>query len=74
MNYEEKAKELIDKYLHINRFEETEQGYYSNINAAKESAILALEFSKEFITGDLDEAFDKFLAIEEIKKQINKYE
>jgi hypothetical protein len=42
------------------------------INEAKKIALIAVEFSKEFITGDLSESFDKFLYIQDIKEEIEK--
>ena len=42
------------------------------INEAKKIALIAVEFSREFITGDLSESFDKFLYIQDIKEEIEK--
>jgi hypothetical protein len=40
--------------------------------AAKRCALIAVEFAKEFITGDLSEAFDKFIYLQDIKEEIEK--
>jgi hypothetical protein len=34
--------------------------------------LIAVDFAKEFITGDLSEAFDKFLYLQDIKEEIEK--
>lgn len=39
---------------------------------AKESALIAVEFAREFITGDLNEKFDKFIYLQDIKEEIEK--
>ncbi len=61
MTPKEKAIELYEKMLRV-----------EYPLAAKHCALIAVEFSKEFITGDLSEAFDKFLYIQEIKDEIEK--
>jgi uncharacterized protein (DUF2164 family) len=63
MTPKEKAQELVDKMYHYQWREK---------QRAKECALIAVEFSKEFITGDLSESFDKFLYIQEIKEEIEK--
>jgi hypothetical protein len=64
MTAKEKAHELIVKALV--EFEKL------TINEAKKIALIAVEFSREFITGDLSESFDKFLYIQDIKEEIEK--
>ena len=56
----EKAKELIDKF------------YYTDKIQAKQCALIAVEFAREFITGDLNEAFDKMMYLFEVKQEIEK--
>jgi hypothetical protein len=64
MTAKEKAHELIVKALV--EFEKL------TISEAKKIALIAVEFSREFITGDLSESFDKFLYIQDIKQEIEK--
>ena len=64
MTPKEKAHELIVKALV--QFEKL------TIDEAKKIALIAVEFSREFITGDLSESFDKFLYIQDIKEEIEK--
>lgn len=39
---------------------------------AKQCALIAIDFAREFITGDLNEAFDKTMYLFEIKQEIEK--
>ena len=64
MTAKEKAHELIVKALV--EFEKL------TISEAKKIALIAVEFSREFITGDLSESFDKYLYIQDIKEEIEK--
>ena len=64
MTPKEKAQELIQKHLEI----------YDLECIAIPSALIAVEFAKEFITGDLTEKFDKFLYLQDIKEEIENYE
>jgi hypothetical protein len=66
MTPKEKALELVDKMKY------PMDGVYIISHVANELALIAVEFSKEFITGDLSEAFDKFLYIQEVKEEIEK--
>lgn len=59
------AKELIDKFMFVNRFAENSEGYYASIHTAKECAIIACDFLNEY---------NKELDIDSIKIEINKYE
>ena len=66
MTPKEKAIELVDKMrdeipCHCDDWEQ-----------AKQCALIAIEFSREFITGDLSESFDKFIYIQDIKEEIEK--
>ena len=65
INAEKIAKELIDKFLHVNRFAENSEGYFASIHTAKECALIACDLLKEH---------NKDLDIESIKIEINKYE
>jgi hypothetical protein len=69
MTPKEKAKELFDKFM---KPVDGLHKYPMCFDTAKQCALIAVEFSKEFITGDLSEAFDKFLYIQEIKQEIEK--
>lgn len=77
MTPKEKARELMDKML-IDFIDWT---YHIPINMndnhtifseAKERALIAIEFAREFITGDLNEAFDKTMYLFEVKQEIEK--
>ena len=66
MTAKEKAKDLVEKMrdeipCHCDDWEQ-----------AKQCALIAIEFSREFITGDLSESFDKFIYIQDIKEEIEK--
>jgi hypothetical protein len=63
MTPKEKAIELVDKFSNVPLLDSYE---------AKECALIAVEFSREFITGDLTESFDKYLYIQDIKQEIEK--
>ena len=66
MTPKEMAKDLV------NKMENPSEGFSIVRFAAKKLALIAVEFSKEFITGDLSKAFDKFIFIEEVKEEIEK--
>jgi hypothetical protein len=70
MTPKEKAEELVLKYLRLKRHKMFNGWWHKMIS--KQCALIAVEFSKEFITGDLSEAFDKFLYIQDIKQEIEK--
>lgn len=65
MTPKEKAKELVEK------FDET-LTYLESKSKAKECALIAVEFAREFVTGDLNEKFDKFIYLQDIKEEIEK--
>jgi hypothetical protein len=77
MTPKEKAKELVDKMI-VGFMDWTycipidKQGNSTIQSEAKKRALIAVEFSREFITGDLSESFDKFLYIQDIKEEIEK--
>lgn len=76
MTAKDKAKELIDKY--INLTEECDCLEYMCVcfsipeYKAKQCALIAVEFSRQFITGDLSERFDKTMYLFDIKQEIEK--
>ena len=69
MTPKEKAEELFQKYYN-------NYGYYGipvdAIKNSKQFALIAIEFAREFITGDLSESFDKTMYLFEIKQEIEK--
>ena len=67
MTPKEKAIELVDK-MHI----KTDVIFVMSKVQAKKCALIALEFSLEFITGDLNESFDKTMYLFEVKQEIEK--
>jgi len=67
MTPKEKAQELYNKYApYMLEWDGVDKW------AVKECALIAVEFSKEFITGDLSEQFDKFIYLQDIKEEIEK--
>jgi hypothetical protein len=69
MTAKEKAKELFEKYFNI--IDNSHPLTDINISA-KQCALIAVEFSREFITGSLDESFDKTMYLFEVKQEIEK--
>ena len=71
MTPKEKAKELVSSFMSIKNIKLSD---YSVIYlpAAKQCALISIEFAREFITGDLNEAFDKTMYLFEVKKEIEK--
>jgi len=72
MTPQEKAKELFKRYIEFTQEWDELDGYIVNKYNAKQCALIAIELSKEFITGDLDESFDKFLYLQEVEQEIKK--
>ena len=72
MKAESKAKELISKFN--NFYDEESKSYilYQNVEESKRCALIAVEFAREFITGDLTESFDKTMYLFDIKQEIEK--
>jgi hypothetical protein len=65
MTPKEKAKDLVEQFASVLMHDEV---YEDSIKCA----LIAVDFAKEFITGDLSEAFDKFLYLQDIKEEIEK--
>jgi hypothetical protein len=63
-NPQEKAKEIFNKMYNC----ELDISYY----AAKQCAIIAVDFGLDYVNGDLNEAFDKTLYLLEVKEEIEK--
>ncbi len=74
MTPEEKAKELRDKYIFtsLDSNDDYETLKLKILIHAKQCALIAVEFSREFITGDLSERFDKTMYLLEVKEEIEK--
>ena len=66
MTPKEKAKELFDKYVELSGI------FVGDYESEKEMCLTAVEFAREFITGDLNESFDKTMYLFEIKQEIEK--
>ena len=62
MTQKEKALELYYSFT----------GYAPLHSDNKQCALIAIEFAREFITGDLNESFDKTMYLFEVKKEIEK--
>ena len=67
MTPKEKAKELVYKFYPSVQWK---LGQEDCLDRAKECALIAIEFSREFITGDLSESFDKTMYLFEVKHEI----
>lgn len=63
MTPKDKAKALVDQFDGVG---------LQMRNEAIACALIAIDFAKEFITGDLNESFDKALYLFEVKEEINK--
>jgi hypothetical protein len=75
MTPKEKAKELVCKMYGCEINTDLNDIYILNADGyflAKDCALIAVNFAMEFITGDLDEAFDKTLYLFEVKEEIEK--
>jgi hypothetical protein len=73
MTPKEKAKELVCKIYGCEINTDLNDIYILNTDGyflAKDCALIAVNFAMEFITGDLDEAFDKTLYLFEVKEEI----
>jgi hypothetical protein len=62
MNVKKEARDLYNKFILLT----------DNSEKAKECCLISCQLAKEFITGDLEESFDKFLTIQEIETEIEK--
>lgn len=67
MTAKEKAKQLFDKMYLV---DDPMGNYPMCFDTAKQCALIAIDFGSEFITGDLEESFDKALYLAEIKEEI----
>jgi hypothetical protein len=76
MEPKEKAKELIKKFSPLvttwDCYWDAPRNEDDVIVDAKQCAIIAVEFAREFITGDLSERFDKTMYLLEVKEEIEK--
>jgi hypothetical protein len=73
MTPKEKAESLVNEFRILLMNEDTECGNEILCTSiAKECALKSIEFSREFITGDLTESFDKTMYLFEIKIEIEK--
>jgi hypothetical protein len=67
MTPKEKAKDLVYKFYPSVQWK---LGQEDCLDRAKQCALIAVEFSRYFITGDLSESFDKTLYLLEVKSEI----
>ena len=67
MTPKEKAKELVYKFYPSVQWK---LGQEDCLDKAKQCALIAIEFSRDFITGDLSESFDKTMYLFEVKQEI----
>lgn len=75
MTPKNKAKQLVQKlrlYSWTSDLDYAENGAENEYYNAKKCALIAVEFAREFITGDLTESFDKTMYLFEIKTEIEK--
>ena len=73
MTTKEKAIELVEQFMeHTVEWDNIKEVAFDSEYHAKQCALIAVEFAREFITGDLNEAFDKFIYIQDIKEEIEK--
>lgn len=68
MTPKEKAIDLYRMYYESLWYQDEQ----SRMLNAKESALIAIQFAREFITGDLNEKFDKLIYLQDIKQEIEK--
>lgn len=68
MNSKDKAKELC--YLYQGDFEKGIPNM--SWTMAKKCALIACDFAEEFITGNLNESFDKTMYLFDVKQEIKK--
>ena len=68
MTPKEKAEELFKKYIELSGI------FVGDYESEKEMCLIAVEFAREFITGDLSESFDKTMYLFEVKQEIENYE
>jgi hypothetical protein len=66
MTPKEKASRLVADFIKHSRAEKD----IKPIQSAKKCALIAVDFAREFITGDLNESFDKTMYLFEVKQEI----
>jgi hypothetical protein len=66
MTAKDKAEELFKKYIELSGI------FVGDYESEKEMCLIAVEFAREFITGDLSESFDKTMYLFEVKQEIEK--
>ncbi len=71
MTPKEKAKELVNKNIELLNINDLKDWALAT-KYAKESSLLSIEFAKQFITGNINESFDKTIYLFEIKEEIEK--
>ncbi len=71
MTPKEIAKYLVNSNIELIEFDNVENWFIA-VKYAKASSLLAVEFARQFITGDLSESFDKTMYLFEIKNEIEK--
>jgi hypothetical protein len=69
MTPKQKALQLYYNFYNQLSFDSTDK---FNNKCAKQCALIAIEFAREFITGDLSESFDKTMYLFEVKQEIEK--
>ena len=69
MTPKEKAKDLVYKFYPSVQWK---LGQEDCLDRAKQCELIAVEFSRYFITGDLSESFDKTMYLIEVKEEIEK--
>ena len=69
MTPKEKARDLVNKFYPNVQWK---LGQEDCLDRAKRCALIAVEFSREFITGDLNESFDKTMYLFDVKQEIEK--
>jgi hypothetical protein len=69
MTAKEKGIELVNKFYPNVQWK---LGQEDCLDRAKKCALIAVEFAREFITGDLNESFDKTMYLFEVKQEIEK--
>ena len=72
MEAKEVAKHLINSNIELINYNDI-QDWIVAVNYAKASSLLAIDFAKQFITGNLSESFDKTMYLLEIKKEIESF-
>lgn len=73
MTAKEKAIELVEQFMeHTVEWDNIKEVAFDSKYHAKQCALIAVEFAKEFVTGDFEEALDKFIYLQDIKEEIEK--